>query len=36
MTDWCQPLMLFTGRASYYLARRIRESLRIYPGLGDV
>ena len=36
MTDWCQPLMLFTGRASYYLARRIRESLKIYPGLGDV
>jgi len=28
--------MLFTGRATYYLARRIGESLRTFPGLADV
>jgi ribose-phosphate pyrophosphokinase len=36
MRDCQQPLMLFTGRASYYLARQIAESLRSYPGLADV
>jgi len=29
-------LMLFTGRASYYLARKIAAVLRQYPGLSDI
>ena len=29
-------LMLFTGRASYYLARKIWRNLIMYPGLGQV
>lgn len=34
MGDQHEPLMLFTGRASYYLARRILTQLRRFPGLG--
>ncbi len=36
MADSVEPLMLFTGRASYYLARKICGYLRSYPGAGDV
>ncbi len=36
MADEQQPLMLFTGRASYYLAHRIRDALCRYPGLADL
>ncbi len=36
MSDTHDPLMLFTGRTSYYLARKIRDSLRSHPGLSDL
>ncbi|MHC4591706.1 MAG: ribose-phosphate pyrophosphokinase-like domain-containing protein, partial [Planctomycetota bacterium] len=36
MQDQYEPLMLFTGRASYYLARQIRDSLRRYPDMERV
>jgi len=36
MASVYEPLMLFTGRASYYLARRISENLRNYPGLQEL
>jgi ribose-phosphate pyrophosphokinase len=36
MTDGHEPLMLFTGRASYYLARKIRDQLQPYPGLQNL
>jgi len=36
MTDSHEPLMIFTGRASYYLARKICRELRPYPGLSDL
>jgi len=33
MHEVYSPLMLFTGRASYYLARKICRRLRDYPGM---
>ena len=36
MTDAYEPLMLFTGRASHYLASRIRDHLQPYPGLSGL
>jgi ribose-phosphate pyrophosphokinase len=36
MADLHEPMMLFTGRVSHYLARRIWDRLRKYPGLESV
>ncbi len=36
MVDLHDPLMLFTGRASYYLARKICNSLQRYNGLEEL
>ena len=36
MYEMYRPLMLFTGRASYYLARNVRDHLARMPGGADV
>ncbi len=36
MGDIYEPLMLFTGRASYYLATKIRDALSGGPDVGEV
>ena len=36
MYEMYRPLMLFTGRASYYLARKVRDHLARMPGGEDV
>lgn len=36
MGDSREPLMLFTGRATYYLARKICDNLRRFPDLEDL
>ncbi|MGD2176157.1 MAG: ribose-phosphate pyrophosphokinase [Candidatus Brocadiaceae bacterium] len=33
MPDLYEPLMLFTGRASYYLGTKLRDALAEYPGM---